>query len=290
MWVVARVARTNPRAAEFAFLPRVSVDAVALESRGNEKEASRTRVCTRARGAFERAFARYARVTRGSSRDHEIRASARARDASRATVKRGRRGRGGCFGKTARARAPSRKELLPTPHRRSQSPTRTSGYRASRLETRDAQTLPPSTEGFSTPAPPDPGGLLRIVDAIEYDSNTRETCPFSREPVKIERRACPAQHPRQKLPLETRTPWSLPRSFRFIIRALFPLKNLHSGKKSTRDIVCQKKPKKRSREFLKNIGLREETDVADDDWNGDECHRSSDDTARRAPEEAVPLE
>ena len=179
------------------------------------------------------------------------------------------------------------------PHRTAvqQSPkTRTSGYRASRLETRDAQTLPPSTEGFSTPAPPDPGGLLRIVDAIEYDSNTRETCPFSREPVKIERRACPAQHPRQKLPLETRTPWSLPRSFRFIIRALFPLKNLHSGKKSTRDIVCQKKPKKRSREFLKNIGLREETDVADDDWNGDECHRSSDDTARRAPEEAVPLE
>lgn len=244
MWVVARVARANPRAADFAFLPRVSVDAVALESRGNKKEPSRTRVCTRARGAFERAFARYARVTRGSSRDHEIRASARARDASRATVKRGRRGRGGCFGKTARARAPSRKELLPTPHRRSQSPTRTSGYRASPLETRDAQTLPPSTEGFSTPAPPDPGGLLRIVDAIEYDSNTRETCPFSREPVKIERRACPAQRPRQKLPLKTRTPWSLPRSFRFVIRALFPLKNLHSGKKSTRDIVCQKKPRK----------------------------------------------
>ena len=52
------------------------------------------------------------------------------------------------------------------------------------------------------------------------------------------------------------------------------MKNLHSGKKSTRDIVCQKKPKKRSREFLKNIGLREETDVADDDWKRDECHRS----------------
>ena len=52
------------------------------------------------------------------------------------------------------------------------------------------------------------------------------------------------------------------------------MKNLHSGKKSTRDIVCQKKPKKRSREFLKNIGLREETDVADDDWKRDECQRS----------------
>ena len=256
-----------------------------------KKEPSRTRVCTRARGAFERAFARYARVTRGSSRDHEIRASARARDASRATVKRGRRGRGGCFGKTARARAPSRKELLPTPHRRSQSPTRTSGYRASRLETRDAQTLPPSTEGFSTPAPPDPGGLLRIVDAIEYDSNTRETCPFSREPVKIERRACPAQRPRQKLPLETRTPWSLPRSFRFIIRALFPLKNLHSGKKSTRDIVCQKKPKKRSREFLKNIGLCERK-LTSPTTIGSATNATAhpDDTARRTAEEAVPLE
>ena len=52
----------QPRAADFAFLPRVSVDAVALESRGNKKEPSRTRVCTRARGAFERAFARYARA------------------------------------------------------------------------------------------------------------------------------------------------------------------------------------------------------------------------------------
>ena len=155
----------------------------------------------------------------------------------------GDEGSRGCFGKTAEGTRTFPERISSAPHRRSQSPTRTSGCRASPLETRDAQTLPPSTEGFSTPAPPDPGGLLRIVDAIEYDSKTRETCPFSREPVKIERRACPAQRPRQKLPLETRTPWSLPRSFRFIIRALFPLKNLHSGKKSTRDIVCQRSPK-----------------------------------------------
>ena len=242
MWVVARVARANPRAADFAFLPRVSVDAVALESRGNKKEPSRTRVCTRARGAFERAFARYARVTRGSSRDHEIRASARARDASRATVKRGRRGRGGCFGKTARARAPSRKELLPTPHRRSQSPTRTSGYRASPLETRDAQTLPPSTEGFSTPAPPDPGGLLRIVDAIEYDSNPRETCPFYRSSqLESAERASPAQRPRQKLKLLTKNAVQ--------VRSPFPVRNsrhrCERSKKSVCDIVCQNRLRNR---------------------------------------------
>ena len=222
MWVVARVVRANPRAADFAFLPRVSVDAVAPESRGNKKEPSRdARLHAGARSFRTLIRAIRAPNARLASRSKDLRLRARAGRVEGDGRPRETRAREGVSGKPRRARAPSRKELVPTPHRRSQSPTRTSGYRASLLETRDAQTLPPSTEGFSTPAPPDPGGLLRIVDAIEYDSNTRETCPFSREPVKIERRACPAQRPRQKLPLETRTPWSLPRSFRFIFEHFF---------------------------------------------------------------------
>lgn len=213
MWVVARVARANPRAADFAFLPRVSVDAVALESRGNKK-TRKGRAFGRGRAARSNARSRDTRAEREARVVITRSAPPRARGTRRARRgSAGDEGSRGCFGKTAEGTRTFPERISSAPHRRSQSPTRTSGCRASPLETRDAQTLPPSTEGFSTPAPPDPGGLLRIVDAIEYDSNPRETCPFYHKPVRIGERASPAQRPRQKLKLSTKNSLQVPSPF-----------------------------------------------------------------------------
>lgn len=180
---------------------------------------------------------REARVVITRSAPPRARGTRRARRGSA-----GDEGSRGCFGKTAEGTRTFPERISSAPHRRSQSPTRTSGCRASPLETRDAQTLPPSTEGFSTPAPPDPGGLLRIVDAIEYDSNPRETCPFYRSSqLESAERASPAQRPRQKLKLLTKNAVQ--------VRSPFPVRNsrhrCERSKKSVCDIVCQNRLRNR---------------------------------------------